>query len=100
MFKMSYFYSPLASDFIQCVNRTQGALDVVSPDFFRISNNGLLLIDSNLTPLIDWLHRKRLKVVPFLSNHWNRDLGRLVPRNRDMESWTRRSFSLEQCIQG
>lgn len=82
MFKMSYFYPPLASDFIQCVHRTQGALDVVSPNFFHISNNGLLLVDSNLTPLIGWLHRKGLKVVPFLSNHWNRDLGRLMLRKR------------------
>ncbi|MEC1272792.1 glycosyl hydrolase family 18 protein [Bacillus subtilis] len=82
MFQMSYFYSGLGWDFIQHVDQTNGVLNVVSPDFFYIRKDGSLLLRSANPDVIKALHRRKLKVVPFLSNHWDQDLGRFALMNR------------------
>lgn len=82
MFQMSYYYSGLGWDFIQHVDQTNGVLNVVSPDFFYIRKDGSLLLRSANPDVIKALHRRKLKVVPFLSNHWDQDLGRFALMNR------------------
>ncbi|MDP4523771.1 glycosylase [Bacillus halotolerans] len=82
MFQMSYFYSGLGYDIIHHVDQTNGVLKVVSPDFFYIRKNGSLLLRSANPDVIKALHRRKLKVVPFLSNHWNQDLGRVALKKR------------------
>ncbi|MFP7232143.1 glycosyl hydrolase family 18 protein [Bacillus subtilis] len=82
MFQMSYYYSGLGCDFIHHVDQTNGVLNVVSPDFFYIRKDGSLLLRSANPDVIKALHRRKLKVVPFLSNHWDQGLGRSALKNR------------------
>lgn len=83
-FNMSYVYFGSPSTHVSYVERTQGNLQVISPSYFDINADGSL----KLTPLvnsafIEEMHTKGIKVVPFLSNHWDRASGRAALQNRE-----------------
>ena len=80
-FTMSYLYGNY--DYIALVERTQGALNEVSPSYFDLDNNGDLVLNPVSNQLVTQMHAKGITVVPFLSNHWDRGKGRSALKNRE-----------------
>lgn len=75
-FQMSYLYAGQTSDYAQYVDRSDGALQVVSPSYFDLQADGSLQLTDMLDPdFIEDMHEQGIKVVPFLSNHWDRPSG-------------------------
>ncbi len=74
-YTMGYLYNGTDLEQIGFVNETGGALDVVSPSYFDIRSDGSLKLNYLSPYLIKSMHDKGIRVVPFLSNHWNRTAG-------------------------
>ncbi|EOC99319.1 glycosyl hydrolase family 18 protein [Caldisalinibacter kiritimatiensis] len=82
-FNMSYIYFTDESTYEYYVNRTSNSLQVISPNYFNINDDGSLKITSKLDKkFIKNMHNENVKVVPFLSNHWDREKGRKALENR------------------
>ncbi len=83
-FNMSYLFFGSPSTYITQVDKTKGSLDVVSPNYFDITETGDLAITWKLqTSFIDEMHRRGIRVVPFLANHWNKTAGKKALDRRD-----------------
>lgn len=80
-FSMSYLYG--GYDYIELVERTNGALNEVSPSYFDLNSDGSLKLNTVDFKLVNTMHEKGMTVVPFLSNHWDRSLGRKALKNRE-----------------
>jgi spore germination protein YaaH len=86
-FYMSYLYSGDAKTYIGYVDRTQGVLQAVSPNFFNLNPDGSLKLTTQVdVNFVNEMHKRGVKVVPFLSNHWDRELGRSALLNKDLLS--------------
>jgi spore germination protein YaaH len=80
-FNMSYLYFGNTASYIEQVAKTSGALDTVAPSYFDLNTDGSLKI--KVDPVfVDEMHKQNIRVVPFLSNHWDRNLGRKALANR------------------
>ncbi|WP_431027011.1 glycosyl hydrolase family 18 protein [Lysinibacillus sp. LZ02] len=79
---MSYLYGETTDIYIKNIELTQGALNTATPLFYELNADGSLksLIDQRL---IEELHSQGLKVVPFISNHFDRKLGQIALQNRE-----------------
>ncbi|MEO4052987.1 glycosyl hydrolase family 18 protein [Solibacillus sp. CAU 1738] len=79
---MSYLYGGTNSTYIKNIDSTHGALNTATPLFYELNADGSLksLVDKSL---IEALHSRGLKDVPFISNHWDRKLGQTAMKNRD-----------------
>ncbi|MEF3306619.1 glycosyl hydrolase family 18 protein, partial [Paenibacillus sp. GYB003] len=83
-FQMSYLYAGQTSEYVQFVDRTDGAVQVVSPSYFDLGSDGSLKLTDKLdTGFIADMHERGVKVVPFVSNHWDRPAGEAALANRD-----------------
>lgn len=74
-YTMGYLYSGTDHQQIEYINQTNNALDVVSPSYFDLREDGSLKLNYLSPFFIKNMHDKGIKVVPFLSNHWNRTAG-------------------------
>ncbi len=74
-YTMGYLYSGTDHQQIEYINQTNNALDVVSPSYFDLREDGSLKLNYLSPFFIKSMHDKGIKVVPFLSNHWNRTAG-------------------------
>lgn len=83
-FNMSYLYFGNTQSYISQVDQTQGNLSLVSPSYFDINADGSLKVTNQFdATFVKEMHNRGIKVVPFLSNHWDRTLGRAGLENRD-----------------
>ncbi|WP_227793272.1 S-layer homology domain-containing protein [Paenibacillus guangzhouensis] len=83
-FAMSYIYFGKPDQYLQAVNQTKGSLDMVSPSYFDLNDNGSLQLTDAVDPkFVEEMHKQGMKVVPFLSNHWDRKLGIAALNNRE-----------------
>lgn len=83
-FNMTYLYFGEVDSQMELVKNTNNSLHVISPSYFNLNNDGSLKITHLLnTEFIKSMHNQRIKVVPFLSNHWDRELGRAALLNRE-----------------
>jgi spore germination protein YaaH len=83
-YNMSYLYFGNKAKHTQMVDHTGAALNVISPSYFDINPDGTLKITTLLDQtFINDMHHRGKKVVPFISNHWDRELGRLALQNRE-----------------
>lgn len=83
-FTMSYLYFGNTASYLAQIEKTKGNLNVVSPSYFDLHADGSLKLTGQLDPnFINQMHEKGIKVVPFLSNHWDRNLGRAALQNRE-----------------
>ncbi len=69
---MTYLYGQ--GDYLSMIEETGNILNEVSPSYFDIAEDGNLNLNYVDTNLISEVHSKGIKVVPFLSNHWDREL--------------------------
>lgn len=82
-FNMSYLYFGSTNSYVEQVNQTNGALNVVSPSYFDLDEKGNLIFTSKYkSDFISSMHKKGIKVVPLLSNHWSRTIGQAALNNR------------------
>lgn len=82
-FNMSYVYFGDTAEYLTYVDSTRNSIDEISPSYFDINSDGSLkLTKATDAYFISEMHKRGIKVVPFLSNHWNRELGRKALQNR------------------
>lgn len=73
-----------ASDSIELVYRTNGAINQVSPTCLNLDSEGNLVVTSELThDFVNAMKECDILVMPFLSNHWVRSKGRAAIKNAD-----------------
>lgn len=74
---MSFIYFGNSSYYTTQVEKTNDSLQVISPNYFNLNEDGSLLLTNAIdTEFIDKMHDNNVEVIPFLSNHWDRELGR------------------------
>ncbi|OEH92417.1 S-layer homology domain-containing protein [Bacillus solimangrovi] len=80
---LGYLSSGSLEDYIEYVDRSNGAITTVAPNSFDISPDGNLVVDRLTTEFVEAMHNRGVTVTPFISNHWNRELGKLALANSD-----------------
>lgn len=79
---MSYLYYTGGDS--AAVTKAEGALNEVSPAWFELSEDGSLKVSSAANRgFVDAMHDQGIRVVPFLSNHWDRSLGAAALKNAE-----------------
>ena len=82
-YAMSYVYFGSMADQMEVITLAQDTLAVVSPSYFDIQPDGSLKINPISGSFVKTMHGKGLRVVPFLSNHWDRGAGIQALENRE-----------------
>lgn len=80
-----YLYGGTTQDYINQHQKTKGSIDIVSPNYFDLDANGEAIINMDKT-LTTYMQKQGVKVMPFLSNHWDRASGQIAistPRKRE-----------------
>ncbi|THE11910.1 LysM peptidoglycan-binding domain-containing protein [Bacillus timonensis] len=82
---LGYMYFGNTKQYVNTVNSTGYAVNIASPSYFDINADGTLKLTYQVDPnFIETMHRQGVRVVPFLSNHWNRDVGRAMLANKEL----------------
>ena len=82
-FNMSYVYFGSSALYTDYVDSTGNSLNEISPNYFNIDKNGNLSLTSALNKkFIDDMHKRGVRVVPFISNHWDRSAGQAALNER------------------
>ena len=82
-YAMSYIYFGTAEQQTQNALRAADVLDVVSPSYFDLNADGSLRLNAVSSGFIDSMHSRGIRVVPFLSNHWDRASGAAALENAE-----------------
>ncbi len=80
---MGYVYHGNVGSYTSSINKANGSLNIVSPNYFNLNPDGSLYLENVQSSFINTMHEKDIKVVPFLSNHWDRDKGIQALLNKD-----------------
>ena len=81
---MAYIYFGNSNTYKGSIDKTKDSIQVISPSYFNINEDGSLGVPSNIDiSFIRDMRKRNIKVIPFLSNHWNRELGRLALEKRE-----------------
>jgi spore germination protein YaaH len=80
---MTYLYGGNSDQYITQVERTNGAVDIVTPNYFDLNDDGSLKVTNKFNQtFVHKMKERDIKVVPFLSNHWDRETGRKALENQ------------------
>ncbi|QNU68140.1 S-layer homology domain-containing protein [Ruminiclostridium herbifermentans] len=80
---IAYLFAGNTTTYIKNVERTGANIKTVCPDYFEINSDGTLKNTIKVDPLfVQTMHAKNIKVTPYLSNNWDRTLGRAAVANR------------------
>ena len=66
---------------LEYVAMSNGGFSVLSPSYFNLTREGNLQLEEISPGYVDAMHRKNVKIVPFLSNHWDRAIGSKAMQN-------------------
>ncbi|QCR32383.1 glycosyl hydrolase family 18 protein [Lysinibacillus sp. SGAir0095] len=100
-FNMSYLYFGNTNSYISQVDKTQGNLNLVSPSYFDLNPDGSLKVTSQFDiKFVTEMHNRGIKVVPFLSNHWDRTIGRAALANRERLTTQLAEFIIKNNLDG
>ncbi|SFA70729.1 glycosyl hydrolase family 18 protein [Bacillus sp. UNCCL13] len=100
-FNMTYLYFGNTTSYIRQIDQTQGNLNVVSPSYFDINADGSLNISKQFDPIfLSEMKKRGIKVVPFLSNHWDSNIGRAALENRENLTSQIAAFIVEHDLYG
>lgn len=81
---MGYLYFGNPKDYSSIIKNTNNSINVVSPSYFDLDENGMLKITSKLeVSFVQQMQKEGKKVVPFLSNHWDRSAGQKALNNKE-----------------
>lgn len=82
-FNMTYIYFGDTQAFIRNVDKAGDDLDTVSPSYFDLDDAGNLILNGITDKgFVEAMEERDVRVVPFLSNHWDRAKGRAALANR------------------
>lgn len=82
-FNMSYLYFGNDSSYVHTVKQAKGSIHEISPNYFNLNPDGSLKgIGVDIKSFVSEMHAMDVRVVPFLSNHWNQYLGITALNNR------------------
>ncbi|AGK53922.1 LysM peptidoglycan-binding domain-containing protein [Bacillus sp. 1NLA3E] len=86
-FNMGYLYFGGSQTYLVSVRQTEKTINVVSPSYFDLNSNGTLKLTSQFDrQFIVSMQSSGIRVVPFLSNHWDRAMGEMALKNREQLS--------------
>lgn len=54
------------------------SFSVISPSYFNIASDGTLKMDEISQSYVNAMHERNVRIVPFLSNHWDKASGNLA----------------------
>ena len=83
---LTYLFCASSDEYLARIAQTKNSIKTVCPDYFDLDSSGNLVIagaDKLNSEFIDELHSQNIKVVPFISNHWDRRLGEIALENRE-----------------
>ncbi len=80
-YAMSYVYFGTGEAQIESVEGAKDTLSVVSPSYFNLDTDGHLSVENLSENFISRMHASGVRVVPFLSNHWDRVKGEKALEN-------------------
>ncbi len=83
---LTYLYGGTTISYLKIIDNSKNSIKTINPDYFDINPDGTLLItpsDKINKDFITEMHNRGILVVPFISNHWDRDLGVIALRNRE-----------------
>ncbi|MBO5408034.1 MAG: S-layer homology domain-containing protein [Clostridia bacterium] len=63
---------------LEYVALSKQSFSVISPSYFNILSDGGLSVEPISNSYVEAMHRQNVKIVPFLSNHWDRTAGSLA----------------------
>lgn len=78
---MTYLYG--AGNYIEMMEERENNFNEVSPSYFDINEDGTLKLNYIDRNFVNEMRNRGIKIVPFLSNHWDRELGRKAVQNYD-----------------
>jgi spore germination protein YaaH len=81
---LGYLYFGTQDAFVKQVDKTNLAVNRVSPTLFDLTTDGELKLASDISKLVQAMKERGVLVVPFLSNHWDRETGRRALANREV----------------
>ncbi|MGZ4134532.1 MAG: stalk domain-containing protein [Tumebacillaceae bacterium] len=82
-FNMGYLFLGTSKNFISDVDNAHGVPSVVAPSFFELDSQGNLALTWQFDPaFVDQMHQRGIRVIPYLTNNWDRNLGRQALQNR------------------
>jgi hypothetical protein len=83
-FHLGYLYFGSPESQVRFVDRMQRAIQVVSPNYFNLNPDGSLKVTQLLdVAFVEEMHKRGVRVVPFMSNHFDRQAGRRALENRE-----------------
>lgn len=82
-YTMSYVYFGSVAEQIENVKNSFGVINTVSPSYFDLTEEGKLEINGLSELFVNEMHGGGVKVVPFLSNHWNKETGEKALKNSE-----------------
>lgn len=82
-YSMSYVYFGSQATQLEYIALAKDSLNTVSPSYFDIQSDGTIKINYISESFVNKVHDMGLKIVPFLSNHWNRAAGVAALNNID-----------------
>ncbi len=63
---------------LEYVALSKNSFSVISPSYFNITSDGTLQVEKISPGYVEAMHEKNIKIVPFLSNHWDKQGGNLA----------------------
>lgn len=82
---LGYMYFGNTKEYANTVNKTGHSMNIVSPSYFDINSDGTLKLTYQVDPsFVETMHQQGVRVVPFLSNHWDREVGRAMLANKEL----------------
>ena len=82
-YAMSYVYFGSNATQLEYIGLAKNTLSSVSPSYFDIQSDGSVKVNYISESYVQKVKQMGMKVVPFLSNHWNREAGVKALENID-----------------
>lgn len=77
-----YLYGGTTTTYIQQIEKTNNSINIISPNYFELDDLGNLQVKAD-PQLVKYAHERNIKIVPFLSNHWNREKAQMALKNQE-----------------
>jgi spore germination protein YaaH/cell wall-associated NlpC family hydrolase len=76
-----YLYGGTSETYKQQLSITNNQVGTLSPNYFNLDTKGNLVTQVDRS-FVDYAHQNGYKITPFISNHWDYELGALAMENR------------------
>ncbi|SDZ23363.1 Spore germination protein YaaH [Evansella caseinilytica] len=98
---LGYLFFGDPKHFTNQVLATERSFNTVSPSYFDVNPDGTLKVTAQFDPVfVQNMHAQGIRVVPFLSNHWDREIGRAMLHNREQATRQIVDFVIRNNLDG